>query len=104
MNNLLGCIWFVLCYHKHMDGLREQPKRVNRSSSLVLKTIELPDRRTSIKLEPEMWEALLDICAREGTRPSEWIARVEARRRASSLTSAVRVAIIEHYRALIAER
>ena len=66
-------------------------------SSLVLKTIELQDRRTSLKLEPLMWAALERVCEERGISPASFITEVEQRALASSLTSAVRVALLEHF-------
>ena len=68
-----------------------------RASSLVLRTVELPDRRTSLKMEPLMWAALERVCEERNLSPAAFIAEVEARDLASSLTSAVRVALLEHF-------
>jgi predicted DNA-binding ribbon-helix-helix protein len=67
------------------------------NSSLVLRTVELPGRRTSLKLEPLMWAALDRVCEERDLSPGGFIAEVEERRLASSLTSAVRVALLEHF-------
>lgn len=51
-----------------------------------------------MRLEPELWDALTDICRREGIRIGELVRRVEARGHAGGRTSAVRVFILEYYR------
>lgn len=45
-----------------VDYYPVQPK-----SSLISRNITVRGHRTSIRLEPEMWDALKDIAHREGT-------------------------------------
>lgn len=70
------------------------------ASTLIVRNVTVNGHRTSIKLEPDMWEALEEICDREGSSVSEICTRVERRRRQSSLTAAVRVFIVGYFRAL----
>ena len=35
-------------------------------SALVSRNVRVDGHRTSVRLEPDMWEALRDICSREG--------------------------------------
>jgi predicted DNA-binding ribbon-helix-helix protein len=51
-----------------------------------------------MRLEPEMWDALFEICRREGLSPHDICTTVEARRRASSLTAALRVFVMDYFR------
>ena len=51
-----------------------------------------------MRLEPELWDALSEICRRERVRMGELVRRVEARGHAGGRTSAVRVFILEYYR------
>jgi len=53
-----------------------------------------------MRLEPEMWEALYDICQLENIKIGRLCTMVNERRRGASLTSATRVFIISYYRAL----
>jgi len=53
-----------------------------------------------MRLEPELLEALADIAERERTNVSAWIRAVEVDAGGRDLTSAVRVAILQYYRAL----
>lgn len=69
-------------------------------SSLVLRTIVVEGRRTSARLEPEMWDALREIARRQQRSTSEVIAQIGRESRASSLTAGIRVYVVEFYRAL----
>lgn len=55
-------------------------------------------RRTSMRLELEMWDALEEIGAREKLTIHELCSRVDAARGESSLTGAIRIFIITYYR------
>jgi predicted DNA-binding ribbon-helix-helix protein len=67
-------------------------------SSLVNKNVTVDGRRTSIRLEPYMWEALEEVCRRRGLTLHEFCTEVDTRRSASSLTAAIRVAILAFFR------
>jgi predicted DNA-binding ribbon-helix-helix protein len=70
------------------------------SSTLVSRNVTVNGRRTSVRLEPSMWRALEEICAREGKTIHEFVTDVDARRSESSLTAAIRVALLLYYRQL----
>ena len=50
-----------------------------------------------MRLEPELWEALREICQREGRDVSQLVRQAEATR-SGGRTSAVRVFLIEYFR------
>jgi predicted DNA-binding ribbon-helix-helix protein len=52
-----------------------------------------------MRLEPELWEALEEICARERITMREVVRQIELTEHDSSRTSAVRVYIVDYYRA-----
>ena len=68
-------------------------------SGLISRNITIAGRRTSVRLEPAMWEALHDICLREGLTVNEMCSRVAERRHGTSLTAALRVSILTYFRA-----
>ena len=68
------------------------------ASSLISKNITIEGHRTSIRLEPDMWEALDEVCRREGISIHTFCSIVDQRRTASSLTAAVRVELLNYYR------
>ncbi|MDX1710972.1 MAG: ribbon-helix-helix domain-containing protein [Rhodovibrionaceae bacterium] len=85
---------------------RRQPERKAETggSTLVCRNVIVDGRRTSLRLERLMWEALAEICRREGASRAEICTLVEARRRESSLTAAVRVYILSYFRAAATEQ
>lgn len=66
-----------------------------RPSMLVSRNIRLSGRKTSIRLEPEFWAALDEIASKRGVKRSAVIEDVQTD---GSLTSAVRVAVLEEFR------
>ncbi len=73
-------------------------------SSLVSKNISIFNRRTSIRLEPEMWNALGDIAKREVCSVHDICSLVYVRKgRTTSLTAAIRVFLMLYYRAATTE-
>ncbi len=50
-----------------------------------------------------MWDALEEICRREERSQHELCAMIDERRRASSLTAAIRVFIVNYFRAAATE-
>ena len=73
------------------------------ASTLVNRNVTIGRRRTSLRLEPAMWDALEEICRREEMSPHELCAMIDERRRSSSLTAAIRVFIVNYYRAAATE-
>ena len=61
-------------------------------------------RRTSLRMEQETWDALAEICKREGKSIHQICTMVEERRNVSNRTSAVRAFIIAYYRAAATEQ
>lgn len=55
-------------------------------------------RRTSVRMEPAMWDALAEICAREGRTLNEICSMVDKRRGEMGLTAALRVFAICFFR------
>jgi predicted DNA-binding ribbon-helix-helix protein len=68
-------------------------------SSLVIRNVVVNGKRTSIRLEPEMWSSLQDICKRERCSAHDIASMVAAERGIGSLTAAMRVFIMVYYRA-----
>jgi predicted DNA-binding ribbon-helix-helix protein len=51
-----------------------------------------------MRLEPELWEALQEICERERLSLGEVVRRIEKRGHPGGRTSAVRVHVLEYFR------
>ena len=73
------------------------------STTLVSRNVTIDGRRTSMRLEPAMWDALADICGREHRSVHDVCTAVETRRTTSSLTAALRVYIVEYFRSAATE-
>lgn len=80
----------------------EQGKSVR--SSLVSRNVTIHGKRTSIRLEPDMWNGLQDICRREYTSMHDLCSAVAERKaRNTSLTAAIRVFVMAYFRAACTE-
>lgn len=67
-------------------------------SQLVNRNVTANRGRTSMRLEPELWDALDEICARERMSLGEVVRRIEQRGHKGGRTSAVRVHVLEYFR------
>jgi predicted DNA-binding ribbon-helix-helix protein len=70
----------------------------SRKSRLVNRNVVTAARRTSMRLEPEFWQALNQIAERERLSCHELIRRVDNAAPTAVRTSAVRVFILEYFR------
>jgi predicted DNA-binding ribbon-helix-helix protein len=70
---------------------------------LVSRNVTVSGRRTSVRLEPEMWDGLMEICRREGVTIHQLTTLVDRCRHRSSLTAKLRVFILAYYRAASSE-
>jgi len=87
---------------KKASGDDENKKIVK--SSLVLKNITVLGRRTSIRLEPEMWKALKQISNRERCSIHDLCSLIGLRKNPkTSLTAAIRVFIMLYFRSATTE-
>ncbi len=74
-------------------------------SSLISKNVTILGRRTSVRLEPEMWVALNDIAEKEHCSVHDICALVYVRKDIStSLTAAIRVFLMLYFRAATTEQ
>lgn len=75
-----------------------------RSSSLVSRNVTVGERRTSVRLEPEMWNGLREVCRREHQSMHDICTMVAQRKPPnSSMTAALRVFIMAYFRAAATE-
>ncbi len=73
-------------------------------SRLVNRNVVAGRGRTSMRLEPELWDALYEICQREQVPIGEIVRRVEARGDPGGRTSAVRVFVMQYFRVAATEQ
>lgn len=73
-------------------------------STLVSRNITVSGRRTSVRLEPEMWRALKEISLRENCSIHELCSLIGFRKnKRTSLTAAIRVFLMLYFRAATTE-
>jgi predicted DNA-binding ribbon-helix-helix protein len=66
--------------------------------SLVKRSFSLAGHRTSVALEPEFWDLLVTLAARDGQSLSALVASVDAKRQPDqALASALRVFTISRH-------
>jgi predicted DNA-binding ribbon-helix-helix protein len=91
-----------------LQALMEEAERLQKltqeqdsgRSTLVSRNITVLGRRTSVRLEPEMWTALRDIAQREGCRIHDLCSLIQIRKNPqTSLTAAIRVFLMLYFRA-----
>ncbi len=81
---------------------REEEKQAK--SSLISKNVTINKHRTSIRLEPEMWQALREICRREKCTAHELCTLIYNHKSSdTSLTAAIRVFLMLYYKAASTE-
>ena len=69
-------------------------------STLISRNITIMGRRTSVRLEPEMWKALREIANRERCSVHDICSLVHLRKKAgSSLTASIRVFLMLYFKA-----
>ncbi|MBV8549190.1 MAG: ribbon-helix-helix domain-containing protein [Alphaproteobacteria bacterium] len=74
------------------------------NSTLVSRNVTVCGHRTSVRLEPDMWRGLIEICNREKTNQHKVCSMIaEAKPEATSLTAAIRVFIMSYFRAAATE-
>ena len=64
----------------------------------VCRNVTVSGRRTSVRMEPLLWDSLSDICKREKRSIHQIATVVDRKRGDSSLTAALRVFILSYFR------
>lgn len=80
-------------HHQRRD---DAPRRRDRP---IKRSLTIAGHRTSVSLEAAFWDALKDVAAHEQRTTTELVAEIDARRGASGLSGAIRIYILEHFRA-----
>jgi predicted DNA-binding ribbon-helix-helix protein len=87
---------------RHRLGITIQDRGAS-DSTLVLGNVIVAGHRTSVRLEPAIWDALQDILQREAKTLNQLVTEIDRARTASSLTAAIRVFVVRYYRDAIRE-
>ena len=69
-------------------------------SPVVKRSIVITGHKTSVSLEDAFWSGLKDIATSRNRTLSELVASIDADRRQGNLSSAIRLFVLDHYRAL----
>lgn len=70
----------------------------SKPSTLINRNVTIKGRRTSLRLEAMMWDALQEIAIREQNSLHQLCERIDNTRSESSLTAGVRVFILGYFR------
>lgn len=88
-----------------VDGFVDEILPPESVAPLKSRDIRIGDKRTSVRLEPIVWDALKAIADREDMTIHELCTHIAQRRRGdSSLTSTIRAFIVGYCRALTTDR
>ena len=68
-------------------------------STVVKRSVVVGRHKTSISLEDAFWRDLQDIARAQGCTTSELIDEIEGSRQYGNLSSAIRLFVLEHFRA-----
>jgi predicted DNA-binding ribbon-helix-helix protein len=71
-------------------------------SPVVKRSIVIAGHKTSVSLEDAFWRGLKEIAARRNMTLSDLVASIDAERRHGNLSSAIRLFVLDYYRALSA--
>lgn len=68
------------------------------SMRAVCRNVVVGGKRTSVRMEPLLWDCLTDICRRESHQMNDIVTMIDARRGDSALTAALRIFILSYFR------
>lgn len=84
--------------------MQNSAANISIKSTLINRNVIIHGRRTSVRLEPEMWSALFDITAREDRNIHQLCSAVHDRKKPeTSLTAAIRVFVMAYFRSAATE-
>ena len=69
------------------------------TSPVVKRSIVIAGHKTSVSLEDAFWNSLKDIAAERGLTLSDLVASIDTGRHLGNLSSAIRLFVLEYYRA-----
>jgi predicted DNA-binding ribbon-helix-helix protein len=68
-------------------------------SQVIKRSIVIAGHKTSVSLEEAFWRSLKEIARERGITLSELVASIDSGRRHGNLSSAIRLFVLDHYRA-----
>jgi predicted DNA-binding ribbon-helix-helix protein len=82
--------------HRAAEAMRHSDPELRLQT--VLRAVYVGARRTTMRLEPVMWEALAEIADERCLSVPDLLSEIEQAQGGSNLSAAVRVYIVEYYR------
>jgi predicted DNA-binding ribbon-helix-helix protein len=80
-------------------GVASENPRPDERSSLMIRNVKVRGHRTSVRLEPQMWDSMIEICRREFCTPDDVCSYVAERKTShDSLSSSLRVFMLDYFR------
>jgi len=68
-------------------------------SPVVKRSIVIAGHKTSVSLEDAFWKGLKEIAGARGVTLSDLVAAIDTQRRQGNLSSAIRLFVLDHFRA-----
>lgn len=81
------------------DGAENGPVRGVKEFAVVKRSVVVGGHKTSVSLEDAFWTSLKDIATRRGLTLSTQIDAIDRTRKTSNLSSAIRLFVLDHFRA-----
>jgi predicted DNA-binding ribbon-helix-helix protein len=73
-------------------------------SAIVKRSIRIDGHKTSVSVEEAFWRGLKEIADAKNATLTSIVAEIDTNRITANLSSAIRLFVLEHYRALAADR
>jgi predicted DNA-binding ribbon-helix-helix protein len=70
------------------------------NSTVVKRSIVLRGHKTSVSIEDDFWSALKEVASERNKTLSAVVEAIDEERHSGSLSSAIRVFVVRHYRSL----
>jgi predicted DNA-binding ribbon-helix-helix protein len=71
--------------------------------AMIARNVTVGGNRTSLRMEPAMWDAVTEVIDREDTNIHDFCTKVARGRGAASMTAAIRVFALNYFRAAATE-
>lgn len=81
------------------DGAESGGMRGVKEFAVVKRSVVVGGHKTSVSLEDAFWTSLKDIATRRGLTLSTQIDAIDRSRKTSNLSSAIRLFVLDHFRA-----
>jgi len=70
---------------------------------VICRNLKINGRRTSLRMDEDMWDALHDVAKHKDMTPAALVSEIEQQRGNSSTTAALRVYVLRYYRDALRE-